>query len=92
MISPFTWCDNTCEFCRKGLQTSCRHGGYGRYGLDGVDAGQGEVVRVPQAQGTLVKLPVAADSALLASLLTLSDVLCTGHHGAVKAGVTRGDT
>lgn len=90
VISPFTWCDNTCDFCRKGLQTSCRHGG--RYGLDGVDAGQGEAVRVPQAQGTLVKLPVAADSALLPSLLTLSDVLCTGHHGAVKAGVTRGDT
>lgn len=63
VISPFTWCDNTCDFCRKGLQTSCRHGG--RYGLDGVDAGQGEAVRVPQAQGTLVKLPVAADSALL---------------------------
>jgi threonine dehydrogenase-like Zn-dependent dehydrogenase len=83
VISPFTWCDNTCDFCRKGLQTSCRHGG--RYGFNG---GQGEAVRVPHAQGTLVKLPVAADSALL----TLSDVLCTGHHGAVKAGVTRGDT
>jgi len=90
VITPFTWCDNTCDFCRKGLQTSCRHGG--RYGLGGVDGGQGEAVRVPQAQGTLVKLPVAADSALLPSLLTLSDVLCTGHHGAVKAGVSRGDT
>jgi len=90
VITPFTWCDNTCDFCRKGLQTSCRHGG--RYGFTGVDGGQGEAVRVPQAQGTLVKLPVAADSALLPSLLTLSDVLCTGHHGAVKAGVSRGDT
>ncbi len=90
VITPFTWCDNTCDFCRKGLQTSCRHGG--RYGFNGVDGGQGEAVRVPQAQGTLVKLPVAADSPLLPSLLTLSDVLCTGHHGAVKAGVTRGDT
>jgi threonine dehydrogenase-like Zn-dependent dehydrogenase len=88
VISPFTWCDNTCEFCRKGLQTSCRHGG--RYGFNGVDGGQGDAVRVPQAQGTLVRLPVAADSALLPSLLTLSDVLCTGHHGAVKAGVTAG--
>ena len=40
-------------------------------------------MRVPQAQGTLVKLPVGEDSPLLTSLLTLSDVLCTGHHAAV---------
>ena len=53
-----------------------------------LDGGQGEAVRVPQAQGTLVKLPAAADEALLASLLTLSDVFCTGHHAAVKAGVS----
>jgi threonine dehydrogenase-like Zn-dependent dehydrogenase len=86
VITPFIWADNTCNFCRKDLHTSCRHGG--RYGLDGVDGGQGEAVRVPQAQGTLVKLPVAEDS----PLLTLSDVLCTGHHGAIKAGVSRGDT
>jgi hypothetical protein len=90
VVTPFTWADNTCDFCRKGLHTSCRHGG--RYGFDGVDGGQGEAVRVPQAQGTLVRLPVAEDSPLLPSLLTLSDVLCTGHHGAIKAGVTRGDT
>jgi threonine dehydrogenase-like Zn-dependent dehydrogenase len=44
-------------------------------------------VRVPQAQGTLVKVPVGEDSALLPSLLTLSDVFCTGHHAAVTAGV-----
>ncbi|MFG1966654.1 zinc-binding dehydrogenase [Nonomuraea sp. NPDC049028] len=89
VVAPFTYCDNTCDFCRKGLQSSCRHGG--RYGLDGVDGGQGEAVRVPQADGTLVKLPVEESSPLLPSLLTLSDVLGTGHHGAVTAGVTRGD-
>jgi threonine dehydrogenase-like Zn-dependent dehydrogenase len=88
VVTPFVWADNTCDFCTEGLQTSCRHGG--RYGFDGVDGGQGEVVRVPQAQGTLVKLPVGVgeDSALLASLLTLSDVFCTGHHCAVKARVS----
>ncbi|MFI7153596.1 zinc-binding dehydrogenase [Nonomuraea sp. NPDC050022] len=89
VVTPFTYCDNTCDFCRKGLQPSCRHGG--RYGLDGVDGGQGEAVRVPQADGTLVKLPVEENSPLLPSLLTLSDVLGTGHHGAVTAGVRRGD-
>jgi len=90
VVAPFVWADNTCDFCREGLHTSCRHGG--RYGFDGVDGGQGEAVRVPQAQGTLVTLPVAEDSALLPSLLTLSDVFSTGHHGVVKAGVGPGHT
>ncbi|MEU4223488.1 alcohol dehydrogenase catalytic domain-containing protein [Nonomuraea sp. NPDC026600] len=89
VVTPFTYCDNTCDFCRRGLHSSCRHGG--RYGLDGVDGGQGEAVRVPVADGTLVKLPVEETSPLLPSLLTLSDVLGTGHHGAVTAGVARGD-
>ncbi|MDX6222923.1 MAG: hypothetical protein QOD91_1977 [Frankiales bacterium] len=84
VVAPFVWSDNTCDFCAEGLQTSCRHGGNWGHDLDG---GQGEAVRVPQAQGTLVKLPAGEDSALLASLLTLSDVFCTGHHCAVTAGV-----
>jgi threonine dehydrogenase-like Zn-dependent dehydrogenase len=83
VLSPFTYADNTCVWCRRGLQTSCPQGG--RYGFDGVDGGQGEAVRVPQASGTLVKLPVAADPALLPSLMTLTDVFCTGHHAAVTA-------
>ncbi len=85
VVAPFIWSDNTCDFCREGLTTSCRHGG--GWGSPDVDGGQGEAVRVPQAQGTLVKLPVGPDSPLLASLLTLSDVMCTGHHAAVCADV-----
>ena len=85
VIAPFVWSDGTCDFCRQGLQTSCRHGGQWGHDLDG---GQGEAARVPQAQGTLVKVDVAEDSALLPSLLTLSDVFCTGHHAAVTAGVS----
>ncbi|WSQ06840.1 zinc-binding dehydrogenase [Streptomyces sp. NBC_01231] len=90
VVAPFTYCDNTCDYCARGLQFSCRQGG--RYGFDGVDGGQGEAVRVPQAGGTLVKLPVGADSAVLPSLLALSDVMGTGHHGAVTAGVASGDS
>ena len=88
VVAPLVWADNTCDFCTEGLQSSCRHGG--RWGAPGVDAGQGEAVRVPQAQGTLVKVPVAEDSALMPSLLTLSDVFCTGHHGAVTARMQPG--
>jgi len=86
VVAPFVWSDNTCDFCAEGLHTSCRHGGL--WAADGVDGGQGEAVRVPQAEGTLVKLPVGEDDALLPSLLTLSDVFPTGHHCAVTAGVS----
>ncbi len=86
VVAPFLWADNTCDFCTEGLHSSCRHGG--GWGSPDVDGGQGEAVRVPQAMGTLVKVPVAEDSALLPSLLTLSDVFCTGHHAAVTAGVS----
>src|SRR5215207_3514228 len=87
VVAPFAWSDGTCEFCRQGLQTSCLHGGWWGGELDG---GQGEAVRVPQADGTLVVLPVGKDDALMPSLLTLSDVMGTGHHAALAAKVGPG--
>ena len=90
VVTPFVWSDGTCVFCQEGLHTSCLHGG--RYGSDGVDGGQGEAVRVPQADGTLVVLPVDKDDALMPSLLTLSDVMATGHHAALAAKVGPGKT
>jgi hypothetical protein len=90
VVAPFLWSDGTCAFCREGLQTSCLHGG--GWGSPGVDGGQGEAVRVPQADGTLVVLPVGPDSALMPSLLTLSDVMGTGHHAAKAAKVGPGKT
>ncbi len=90
VIAPFLYSDGTCVICQEGPHTSCLHGG--RYGSDGVDGGQGEAVRVPQADGTLVVLPVGADDALMPSLLTLSDVMATGHHAALAARVGPGKT
>jgi threonine dehydrogenase-like Zn-dependent dehydrogenase len=92
VVAPFVWSDGTCEFCAEGLQTSCPQGGF--WGSPGSDGGQGEAVRVPFADGTLVKLPAAAlsDERLLTALLALSDVLGTGHHAALGAGVTKGST
>ena len=90
VAAPFLYSDGTCIFCREGLHPSCLHGG--RYGFNGVDGGQGEAVRVPQADGTLVALPVGADAALMPSLLTLTDVMATGHHAAVSAKVSPGKT
>jgi threonine dehydrogenase-like Zn-dependent dehydrogenase len=90
VISPFAWSDNTCDFCREGFQTSCRHGGF--YAANGIGGAQAEAIRVPLADGTLVKAPVAEDSALVPSLLTLSDVFLTGHHAVVRGGVGPGST
>ncbi|MFE7705941.1 zinc-binding dehydrogenase [Streptomyces sp. NPDC057486] len=90
VVAPFVWADNTCVYCREGLQTSCLHGG--QWGVNGVDGGQGQAARVPYADGTLVKLPVGEDSELLPDLLTLSDIVCTGYHAARTAGVEHGDS
>ncbi|MFJ5934980.1 zinc-dependent alcohol dehydrogenase family protein [Streptomyces sp. NPDC093071] len=92
VVAPFVWSDGTCAYCAEGLQTSCPRGGF--WGSAGSDGGQGEAVRVPFADGTLVKLPAeaASDDRLLTALLALSDVLGTGHHAALGAGVGPGST
>lgn len=86
VVMPFAYSDGTCDFCHEGLQTSCAHGGF----FGSVEGAQAEAVRVPLADGTLYKLPVREDDALIPSLLTLSDVMGTGHHAAVIARVSRG--
>jgi hypothetical protein len=88
VVMPFAFSDGTCEFCQDGLQTACVHGGF--FGNAEVPGAQAEAVRVPLADGTLYALPVGEDSALLPSLLTLSDVMGTGHHAAVTAKVAPG--
>lgn len=88
VVAPFAVSDNTCEFCRERLHTSCSNPQAGFWDMLPDEGGQAEAVRVPLADGTLVKLPVAADSALIPSLLTLSDVFGTGYHAAVAGGVT----
>jgi threonine dehydrogenase-like Zn-dependent dehydrogenase len=90
VVMPFAYSDGNCVFCREGLHTSCIHGGF--FGSGEADGAQAEALRVPQADGTLVVLPVGADDALMPSLVTLSDVMGTGHHAAVVAGVGPGKT
>ncbi|HET6271066.1 MAG TPA: alcohol dehydrogenase catalytic domain-containing protein, partial [Arthrobacter sp.] len=80
VVASFSYQDNTCPICRDGVQTACPHGGF-------FSTAQAEAVVAPQADGTLVKLPVGEDSALMPSLLTLSDVFGTGYHAAVQGGV-----
>jgi threonine dehydrogenase-like Zn-dependent dehydrogenase len=90
VVAPFAYSDGTCVFCHEGLHTSCIHGGF--FGTGDVGGAQAEAVRVPQADGTLVVLPVGQDDALMPSLLTLTDVMGTGHHAAVVAEVGPGKT
>jgi len=89
VVMPFAFSDGECVFCHEGLQTSCVHGGFFGFS-EGVGGAQAEAVRIPFADGTLYPLPVREDHALVASLLTLSDVMGTGHHAAVAAKVGRG--
>ncbi len=88
VVMPFAFSDGTCIFCEEGLQTECLHGGF--FGNADVPGAQSEAVRIPQADGTLYSLPVGEDDTLMPSLLTLSDVMGTGHHAAVVAKVGPG--
>ncbi len=90
VIAPFVSSDGTCEYCHAALQTSCvRMTNWG----DDANGGQAEAVRVPHADGTLVKMPgMERDPAKLASALAICDVMGTGHHGVVTAGAKAGGT
>jgi len=88
VVMPFAISDGTCQFCREGLNTACEHVAF--FGNNGTNGAQAEAVRIPLADGTLYPLDVSEDDALMPSLLTLSDVLGTGHHAAVVARVAPG--
>lgn len=91
VVAPFVFCDGTCPNCEAGVTSQCVHAYIP--GSGGRDGGQGEAVRVPMAASTLVPVKSSGHSDdVLRSLLSLSDVMCTGHHAAVSAGVKRGDT
>ena len=91
VIAPFIYSDMSCPHCLNGSTASCVAGG--NFGNGTIDGGQGEAVRVPLAGSTLVPVPGSGHpEAVLRSLLALSDVMSTGHHAAVSAGVKKGDT
>ena len=89
VVAPFVFCDGTCPNCEAGVTSQCVHAYIP--GSGGRDGGQGEAVRVPMASSSLVPVPGSGHSdEVLRSLLTLSDVMCTGHHAAVSGGVRAG--
>lgn len=83
VVGGFFHCDNTCPTCRKGAQANCPNGG-------SYDGCQAELIRIPNADGTLVATPELPESSQIPDLLTLSDVMGTGWHAAVSAGVGPG--
>ncbi|UUW88068.1 zinc-dependent alcohol dehydrogenase family protein [Nocardioides sp. WV_118_6] len=85
VIVPFCHCDNTCAHCRNGAQSACVN-------LSMTSSGQAEYARVGQADGSLVATGGTPPEDLLASVLALTDVMPTGWHAAVCAGVKAGDT
>ena len=88
VIVPFVFSCGVCDFCREGLQTSCRVAGLRtRLGSEGAQA---ELLRAPLADGTLY--PVSAGEEHYAGLLTLSDVYGTGFHAALTGGAGPGTT
>ena len=94
VISPFSLSDGSCQSCRAGFTSVCDHvtffGGMDEDRL-WVDGAQGERIRMPLGESSLVVVPGPVDDALVPHLLALSDVASTGHHAAVSARVGPGD-
>lgn len=80
LLSCITSC-GICRFCRKGLGSHCRSGGW----LLGnsIDGTQAEYVRVPHAEASLHRLPVHADAE---AMVMLSDLLPTSFECGVLGG------
>ncbi|MEJ7794818.1 MAG: zinc-dependent alcohol dehydrogenase family protein [Nocardioides sp.] len=85
VVVPFVHCDNTCAHCRNGAQSACLEQGW-------TESGQAEFTHVTHADGSLVETDGTPDESMIPSLLALSDVMATGWHAAVSAGVTKGST
>jgi threonine dehydrogenase-like Zn-dependent dehydrogenase len=85
VVGGFYASDNTCPHCRNGMHFLCKQ----RTGFGGC---QSELIRIPLADGTLVATPEQPAKDLIPSLLALSDVMATGWHAAVSAGVKPGMT
>ncbi len=83
VVGGFLHSDGTCPLCLRGAHANCLSGG-------GYDGCQAELIRVPNADGTLLATPEHPAGDLVPSILALSDVMCTGWHAAVCAGVGPG--
>ena len=90
VIMPFAYSDGSCDFCAEGLHTACVHGSF--FGYGGLNGAQAEALRIPYADGTLYPLHSKIDKTLWPSILSLSDVMGTGHHAARIARVAPGRT
>ena len=85
VIGSFAFSDNICPNCKYGYQSGCMNGGF-------VGGAQAPLLRLEQANGTLVATPETPSPELLPSLLTISDVLGTGWFAADAANVKPGST
>src|SRR6202165_1613262 len=87
IISCITACLK-CDFCRKGMYSHCRHGGWILGNT--IDGTQAEYVRIPHADGSLYSFPAGGDEE---ALVMLSDILPTGFEcGVLNGQVKPGDT
>lgn len=87
VVGSFFASDNTCEICEAGFQSRCIVGEFAC-----PTGAQSEYLRVPLADGTLVKTPGEPTPDLIPSVLAASDVLGTGWFGAVAAQAGPGKT
>lgn len=95
---PFNVACGRCRNCKERKTGICLNvnparagGAYGYVDMGGWVGGQAEYVMVPYADFNLLKFPDKAQAMeKIRDLTCLSDILPTGYHGAVTAGVGTG--
>lgn len=85
VVCPFTTSCGRCFYCKTGLTCRCEHGSLFGWveGGEGLHGAQAEYVRVPLAEGSLMKLPQSIDPN---TGLFLGDIMSTGYFVADNAG------
>jgi glutathione-independent formaldehyde dehydrogenase len=97
---PFNIACGRCRNCKERATGVCLNvnparpgAAYGYVDMGGWVGGQAEYVMVPYADFNLLKFPDKAQAMQkIRDLTCLSDILPTGYHGAVSAGVATGST
>ena len=85
VVGSFATSDNTCPHCRHGYQSSCVNREF-------MTGAQTPLLRVSNADGTLLATSAVPDASFIPSLLAASDVLGTGWFAADAANVKPGAT
>ncbi|XHF97410.1 hypothetical protein AWENTII_000996 [Aspergillus wentii] len=80
VVTAFTTSCGECFYCKQGFSSRCEKNVL--FGCDHLDGGQAQYVRIPNADGSVMKAPEGIDEKLL---VLMADIFPTGYFAASNA-------